>query len=134
LTACPELRGVPFWEAAVRSVTLLVILVLASFTDATAQELPLQPGQQVRVTAPALGLDGYVAEFSSVRDGALVLTRPRETVYCPLTAVSQLEAQSPGRANAGLAVRYGVLGMLLGGGVGVLVGPGGPRVGPRSRW
>ncbi|MDH3292336.1 MAG: hypothetical protein OEO20_15945 [Gemmatimonadota bacterium] len=51
-----------------RSAVLPVILVLASFTDAVPQELPLQPGQRVRVTAPDLGINKLPARLQSMAE------------------------------------------------------------------
>ena len=43
-----------------RALALITFLALAFFTHAIAQQQALQPGQQVRVTASRLGIQGQV--------------------------------------------------------------------------
>jgi hypothetical protein len=71
--------------------TLLAMFVLASPTDAVAQELPLQPGQRVRVTAPALDLNEYEDTLRPLCGDTLVL----ESLSCPLSDVMWLHSAHP---------------------------------------
>ena len=50
---------------------LVLVLVLAPFTDAATQQQPIQPGQRVRVTAGDLGVNRQVATFQAVENNVL---------------------------------------------------------------
>jgi hypothetical protein len=103
---------------------LFTILALASFTDATAQVLPLQPGQRVRVTAPALGILKQPGSFQAQHGDTLVVIADSVRHY-PLTSVTRLERYR-GRGSAwatGLGVGA-IVGAMVGSGVGVAVAAG----------
>ncbi|MDH3367933.1 MAG: hypothetical protein OEO20_15785 [Gemmatimonadota bacterium] len=99
-----------------RSAVLPVILVLASFTDAVAQELPLQPGQRVRVTVPRLAVNKHEETFQALRGGTLVLA----AISYPLVDVTRLDVHR-GHKSWGW-VNGAVLGFLAGVGVGATAG------------
>jgi hypothetical protein len=105
-----------------RPATLLFALALAPLADASGQQLPLRPGQRVRVTAPSLSLDAYAARFTALRGDTLVLRRGDRTLRCPLTAVTQLEAFRRRRVTAGRVHAYSLGGMALGAMTGALIG------------
>jgi hypothetical protein len=94
-----------------RALALLVSFALASFTDAIAQEQPLQPGQRVRVTAPGLDVNKLQTTFHEVRSDTLVL----ESMVVPLSYLARLEVSRGRKSNA-------LKGLLIGSVVGVGVG------------
>jgi hypothetical protein len=103
--------------------TLLAMFVLASPTDAVAQELPLQPGQRVRVTTvPSRHLVGYDGTFQQVHGDTLIL----ESMSLLLSDVMRLDAHKGTRTSVLLGM---VLGLPIGAGVGYLVGTGADEAG-----
>jgi hypothetical protein len=99
-----------------RALTLLTVLALAFFTDAIAQEQPLQPGQRVRVTAPTLDMDRHEETFQQLRGDTLVVISTR----CPLSDVARLE-EYRGRKLWGWW-KGGLIGLAVGAGAGLAVG------------
>jgi hypothetical protein len=93
-----------------RALAFLAILVLAPFSDAIAQEVSLEPGQRVRITAPDLGINQQAATFDALDGGVLTVTAD-STMRCPLSDVTRLDVHRGQRGHT-----------LLGGGVGFLVG------------
>jgi hypothetical protein len=99
-----------------RSAMPLVLLVLAPGLDAFAQDLALQPGQRVRVTAPTEGLRRKEGRFEKLqRDSLLVVSVDGQTRVLPLRTVTLLE-QVHGRR------RHPLPGMGIGIGIGALAG------------
>jgi hypothetical protein len=113
-----------------RSVTSLTILALASFAVATAQELPLQPGQLVRVTCAPVDLDNTKAVVVALRRDALMLQyerfrvdahggRHRDTLVTevPVASVTRLAVHRGQRSAWASGLVYGLVGGALAGGV-----------------
>jgi hypothetical protein len=103
-----------------RAHALLAILVLAPLTDAVTQEWPVRLGNRVRVTAPSLGVNRYVARFEYVRGDTLVVWADSNVKY-PLAAVTQLEV-SRGRSNTPVILGAS-LGAIGGAFAGLVLGP-----------
>jgi hypothetical protein len=112
-----------------RSTSLLLALALASFTDAVAQQLPLQPGQRVRVTAPASQLDETSATVVAWGHDTIVVRRREDqlvrgrvvgdwvTSAVPISHITRLEVGQR-RSNWKRGVIWGAA---LGGGMGVVL-------------
>jgi hypothetical protein len=94
-----------------RSGILPVILALASVGDAAAQQPSLAPGQRVRVTIPALGLERHADTFVALRNDSIVL----DSVTCALSNLTRLDRYR-GRG------RKTWKGALIGAGSGVALG------------
>ncbi|MDH3290979.1 MAG: hypothetical protein OEO20_07595 [Gemmatimonadota bacterium] len=108
-----------------------VVMLACPLGSALGQVANLQPGERVRVTAPAYDLRRTPATFRAMRSGSLHLdfTRKRldhggvvvdsPAVAVPLAMVSRLEAPAGRRSNWDKGARAGAL---VGGGVGLLLG------------
>jgi len=101
-----------------RCFALFTILALASFTDATAQVLPLRPGQRVRVTAPTLGFVNQSATFQGLHGDTIVAIADSVRHY-PLSSVTRLDVYR-GRKSAW--ARGLLIGSITGGFAGVIGG------------
>lgn len=100
-----------------RTVSLVLVLILAQFTDATAQgSLSLVPGQRLRVTAPALGVAHYEVRYVATRGDTLILEAGIAVPY-PLADVVRLEVLRGQRS-------YKWPGAIIGAACGVLIGAG----------
>jgi hypothetical protein len=94
-----------------RSSVVLAVLAFAASTGAVAQELPLEPGQRVRITVPSLDLDKHEERFSELRGDTLVLT----STWCPIADVERLEVHAGRRSHAATGALIGILaGVLIG--------------------
>jgi hypothetical protein len=94
----------------------IAALLSAPFTSVIAQEQPppLEPGQRVRVSAPAaFGDDWQVATIEALRGDTLVLTIDSLMSLLPLGVVTRLEASRGRRSNTVAGAVSG--GVLLGG-------------------
>jgi len=113
-----------------RSVTLLIVLALGWFADATAQELPLQPGQLVRVTCAQAELHNTKAVIVALRRDTLTLQyerfrvdahgrRHKDTLVTdtPVAAVTRLAMHRGQRSAWASGLVYGFMGGALMGGV-----------------
>jgi hypothetical protein len=119
-------------EAAMRRVSLSCIMILLwPPAAALSQGVNLEPGQQVRVTAPTYDLHRTPATFRAMRSDTLRLDFTRKrldhgsvvvdslAVAVPLAMVSKLEVPAGRRSNWDKGARTGAL---VGGGVGLLLG------------
>jgi hypothetical protein len=98
-----------------RSSPLIAALLIAPVTGTFAQELPLQPGQRVRLTAASLGMERQPAVFQSLRGDTLVAVTD-STVSCPLASVTRLEAYQGRRGHTWLGAGIGfAFGAVVGG-------------------
>ena len=88
---------------------LTVAMVLIALTGGavpasvlSAQQLPLETGTRIRVTAPEISPPRFVAEYRGVRTDTLHLAAdPVLPQAVPLQAVLRLEARQPRSAGAG---------------------------------
>ena len=97
-----------------RGTALLVPILFAPLSGALAQAQPVQPGQRVRVTAPAAwGVARQVGSFVGMRGDTLVVTGD-STLACPLDWVDRLDVHR-GRKSW----------TLVGAGIGLVLGAGG---------
>jgi hypothetical protein len=90
---------------------LVVCLILAPAVDLSAQQLPIQFGQRVRVTVPSLNLMNQEDAFHRMRGDTLVL----ESIRCPTADVERLEVPAGRRSHA-------ATGGLIGAAAGILIG------------
>lgn len=109
--------------------SFVAFLLFPSFLG--AQSLPVQPGQRVRVSVPALHLDRAEGVVSAVRADTLALVMPyyrmklgkpvQDTARraIPLDEISALEVVVGTKSNFSRGL---VRGALVGGGVGLLIG------------
>lgn len=94
-----------------RTILLVLVLVLAPLTDAIAQELPLQPGQRVRVTVPSRRLYRFQETFQQMRGDTLVL----ESGWCLFADVTRLDVHRGQKSAWASGLLYGSLaGALIG--------------------
>ncbi|MDH3368522.1 MAG: hypothetical protein OEO17_11815, partial [Gemmatimonadota bacterium] len=91
-----------------RSAVLLVILVIASFTDAVPQELPLQPGQRVRVTAPDLGINKLPGRLQSMSGDTLVVLAGK-AVVCEISEITRLDVYAGRKSHVWVGAGMGLL-------------------------
>ena len=98
------------------SATLLVVLFLALTVDVVGQQF-LQPGQRVRITAPALGLNRHIATFRTLDVDMLVVDNDNTARY-PLSSLARLETSVGRRSHPW---RGAWIGFLSGIGLGFLV-------------
>jgi hypothetical protein len=105
------------------STPLPALLVLATLAAGLAHAQRLQPGQRVRVTAPALGIVRHPAHFQALRNDSLVVVVDAGSQTLPVSSITRLEvARTPhGHPWTGAAVGAGV-GALTGVVVGLSVG------------
>jgi len=101
-----------------RTIPLVLVLVLASYTDALAQQQPLQPGQRIRVTAPNSGMNKQAATFEAVESGVLLVTAD-STMRCPLAAVTRLDVYRGQQGHFWLGAG---IGLGVGAAAGVVIG------------
>ena len=73
-----------------RTLACVAVVSLAVCPIAMTQELPVEPGQRVRVTVPILGIDHLVATVDRLDAGMLTVTAG-STLQCPLADVTRLE-------------------------------------------
>lgn len=92
-----------------RTVACLAVLLLAPFTNALAQEQPLQPGQRVRITAPDLGINQQVATFDALASGVLIVTAD-STMRFALADVTRLDMLAGRRGHPWRGAGLGFLG------------------------
>lgn len=112
-----------------RFAIVLVALAVASAADATARQLPLDPGQRVRVTAPAAGFPQTSGNYQHVERDTLLIHVPQPqaefqrplALHIALDDVTQLEAFRGRRTSAYRVLMFAGGGTLLGAGVGWLV-------------
>jgi hypothetical protein len=79
-----------------RSARLSALLLLTPLADAAAQELPLQPGQRVRVTVPSADVSKQQATFQRVAGDTLVLS----SASYAMADVTRLDVHAGRRSNA----------------------------------
>lgn len=98
-----------------RRLACLAVMLLAVPTGTAAAQdaTSLEPGQRVRVTAPALGLDRHEERVAAVLGDTLVLTSTR----CSLADIERLDVHTGRRS-------YAVTGGLIGAAVGLVIGTG----------
>ncbi|NNG16790.1 MAG: hypothetical protein HKM89_09945 [Gemmatimonadales bacterium] len=115
-----------------RALILLTFLVLTFFTDAVAQEQPLQPGQRVRVAHSCLAVRDQQTRQTELRDchttkgsvaalsaDALGLNAGDSTVSLSLRRISRIEVYRGQKAYTGVGALVGLLvGAVTGGVVG----------------
>ena len=101
-----------------RTIPLVLVLVLASYTDALAQQQPLQPGQRIRVTAPNSGMNKQAATFEAVESGVLLVTAD-STMRCPLLDMTRLDVYRGRQGHPGLGAG---IGSAVGAATGVVIG------------
>ena len=80
-----------------RAFTIHAVVFALPLTAVLAQP-PLHPGQRVRVTAAAYGLEKRIATFAAMRADTLVLTADT-TMSCPVSAVTRLEVSTGRRGH-----------------------------------
>jgi hypothetical protein len=99
----------------------LVALALFPFATPAAQEQapPPEPGTRVRVTAPALGIEGQEATFEALRGDTLVVEADT-ALQCALGSVTRFEVHRGEIAHTGKGLW---IGGLTGFAAGVLLGP-----------
>ena len=115
-----------------RALAILAVLSIAALSDAITQQLPVQPGQQVRVTAHTHDLRRTPVTFFAVRSDSLHVQYVRKRLdharvitdslhlAMPLSAVTKLEVPAGRRSNWDKGARTGaitggVLGFIIGG-------------------
>ncbi len=98
-----------------RTLPLVAALVLTPLTDGTAQDLPLQPGQRVRVTVPSLDVSKQETQFQRLSGDTLVFS----SASYELSDVTRLEAWRGQRSVAGRGALFGFVG---GAAVGAIIG------------
>ena len=86
-----------------RAVVLIALTGgLAAASVLSAQQLPLETGTRIRVTAPEISAARFVAEYRGVRTDTLHLAAdPNLPQAVPLQAVRRLEVRQPRSASAG---------------------------------
>lgn len=89
--------------------------LLAPRTDALTQQLPLQPGQRVRVTVPSLGVSKQDARFERLNGDTLVVS----SASYALSDVTRFEVWRGRRSAARKGSLFGFVG---GAAVGALIG------------
>jgi hypothetical protein len=107
-----------------RPFTPLIVLALATRVAAGGQELPLSPGQRVRVTAPSLGFAAVGARFVTQSNDTLLLRRGSSVVHLPVASVTQLEVPGRLRIDGMRVLRFSAGGAVVGAVTGALVGWG----------
>lgn len=98
-----------------RTFIRLVIVTLGCVGDATAQALPLERGQRIRITAPSLGSVPVAGSFQSIQGDSLVLSTGESTLTLPLQSLTQVEVSQGPRSGAGRGAKLGLLFGGLGG-------------------
>jgi hypothetical protein len=88
-----------------RSTLFLVLFAFAPLTDAITQELPLQRGQRVRVTVPAINLKKHADMFRELRGDTLVLY----SMSCSLSDVTRLDVFRGQKSAWAYGLGFGVL-------------------------
>jgi hypothetical protein len=105
---------------AARIASLVAALVLAAPpTLAAQQESLLAPGERIRVSAPALGIEQLVCTVSAFSPDSVVVEDRGTLLALPLVSVTKLEVYRGQRSQAG---KGAVTGLLVGGGAGALFG------------
>ncbi|MDH3456271.1 MAG: hypothetical protein OER90_05465 [Gemmatimonadota bacterium] len=98
-----------------RAVALLAAFLLAPLADALGQELPLQPGQRVRVTVPNLDVSKQETQFQRLNRDTLVVS----SASYALSDVTRLDVWRGQRSVAGKGALFGFVGGAV---VGAVVG------------
>jgi hypothetical protein len=107
-----------------RATTLLIALALAPLADASGQELPLRPGQRVRVSAPSLGFDAYGARLVTQSGDTLVLRRGARVTRLPVASVTHLEVPGRLRIDGKTVAWFSLGGTVVGALTGAVIGGG----------
>lgn len=103
-----------------RIASLVAALVLAApFTVLAQQESVLAPGDRIRVTAPAMGVEQLVCTLSAFSADSVVVEDRDTLLSLPLASVTKLEVYRGQQLRGG---NRAVTGLLVGGGAGALFG------------
>lgn len=103
------------------------LLLVGSFSSATAQQAPVAPGTRVRVVTLDLPQRSLAGELLSLDADSIHLRRKHRPVAVPLSALTRLEvSRGPARKR----------GWIRGAGIGALAAIGGAAVmfGPTGDW
>ena len=88
-----------------RAGIVIAALAVASCADHAAQDLPLEPGRRLRVSAPECGVRKQVTTSEAFRGDTLI----PDATACPLASVTRLDVH---RGRHGHPWRGAVLGIL----------------------
>jgi len=102
-----------------RCAMLLAVSSLVLGTTAYGQEVPLHPGQTIRITAPQCGLENHTGSYVDSKGDTLVVAFGTSTMRCAASSVTGLEL---GYGHKSKVVEGVIIGTLVGAVAGAVFG------------